>query len=202
MSDLNVIGEAGGETRVLKETSSSVAKPPSSSGIWKDYPKSSGWFTKEDTGVEYQKHIGHLAHKDADESVTNSTTLQSDDHLTVTVGASKVYHFRAVLFVTSSSSTAGFKVALGGTATVTSVKAEVKIYDDTTSTIAAVSRVTALGSSVGVVLTAGNNHVEIEGAVEISAAGTFLIQWAQQVADAVNAVTVQRNSYLELVFVK
>lgn len=138
------------------------------------------------------------AYKTADESVTNSTTLQNDDHLSVSVVASTKYRLRCFIFHTSLSTTAGIKLALSGTATITSMKAQISIFDDTTNVISGLARVSSLGSSVGAGLGAGDNFVTIEGTVEINAAGTFLVQWAQNVADAVNASTVQQGSYLEL----
>lgn len=135
------------------------------------------------------------AHKAADESVTASTTLQDDNHLTVSLLASSIYAFRAFLFFNTAGAAPGFKAALNGTAGVTSLKAQVSIYDDTTNALTSYNRWTAFAAATGSVPTAGNNSCVIEGTIETSTAGTLLIQWAQNVSDAANT-TVQRNSNL------
>jgi hypothetical protein len=137
-------------------------------------------------------------YKASDETVTNSTTLQDDDALTVSVSASTSYRFRFVIFQTSASGTAGLKLGINGTCTVTDMKAQVTIYDDTTNAIAGFGRITALGSSVGALVSTGDNYAVIEGTILVNAAGTLLLQWAQNVADAVNGTTVQKNSYCEI----
>lgn len=130
----------------------------------------------------------------------NSDVLQDDNHLTVNLAASTTYGFRFVIFQTSASATAGLKLALNGTATVTSLKAQVYIYDDTTNLLAGFARLTAFGGAgVGAGLAVGDNYAVIEGTIEVSTAGTFLLQWAQNLADIVNATTVQRNSNLIVV---
>lgn len=181
----------------------SVAGDPSTlvnGDIW--YNSTTGKFRAREAGasVDLVNSADILkSYKDADESVTNSAALQDDDELTVSVIASTKYRFRAYLFVTSVSATAGFKFGLGGTATVTSMKAQLTLFDDTTDAMAALARVTALGSSTGAGLGAGDNFATIEGTIEVNAAGTLLVRWAQNLADAVNATIVQRGSYIELV---
>lgn len=134
-------------------------------------------------------------YKTADESVASSTVLQDDDHLTVTLGASASYWFKFFLFHNNVGALEGIKVAVSGTAGVTSLKAQITITDDTTNTTAALARVTAFGSAVGAGLGAGDNYTEIQGVIETSTAGTFLLQFAQN-ASGTNAVTMQRGSSL------
>lgn len=163
------------------------------------YDQSADLFYQYTSGsVAHQIRNGLYAYKSADETVTNSTTLQNDDALTVTVAASVKYHIRATIFITSASTTAGFKFALGGTCTVTSLKAQLFLYDDTTNALAGFTRAEALGTSLGAGLGAGDNYAVIDGTVEVNAAGTLLIQWAQNTADVLNGTTVERNSDLVL----
>lgn len=134
-------------------------------------------------------------YKTADESVISSTTLQNDDHLTVSLAASAKYWFKFWIFTNNAGALGGFKAALGGTVGVTSLKAQIEITDDTTNATAALARVTALSSAVGAGLGSGDNFTTIEGTIETSTAGTFLLQWAQNTSEASNT-TVQRNSIL------
>ena len=135
--------------------------------------------------------------KTADESVTNSTTHQSDDHLTVNLAASSSYAFEIWGFWTTAGATAGITVQLDGTVGVSSLKADVAHIDNSTNAFSAFQRITAFNSAVGVGLT-GDNSFYIRGVIETSTAGTFLLEWAQNSADAGNATTLQENSFLVL----
>jgi hypothetical protein len=132
------------------------------------------------------------AYKSADETVTGSTTLQNDDHLSVTVLAGGRYHFRAYLPWTAGAGTAGLKVALGGNATATNLRAVIRI-----GSIAGAGSgiVTALASAVGN-NGAGPEIAEIEGAIEVNTGGTFLVQWAQNTSDGTNGTVLQRGAAL------
>ena len=135
------------------------------------------------------------AYKTADESVSSSITVQDDNHLSLSLAASTTYQFRFVLFTNNVGAAEGFRCTLGGTVGVTSLKAQISIYDDTANTLAAFARITALGSEIGSGLAAGNNMSFIDGSIETSTAGTFLLRWAQNVSGA-NNTTVERNSNL------
>ena len=121
------------------------------------------------------------AYKDADQEVTN-TTLDGDSELIVSLAATASYHFRAVIFFLNDGAAEGYKCALSGTVGVGDLKAQISIYDDTTNSLAAFARVTALGSSVGAGLSSGSNFAVIEGTIESTTAGTFFIQFAQNAA--------------------
>lgn len=141
--------------------------------------------------------LGLDAYKTADEDVLDSTTPQNDNQLTESLLASSTYKFEIEGFYTTASANAGIKVELSGTVGVTSLKANVHLYDDANDNFDVVARVTALDSPAGTDET-GDNHFTITGTIETSTAGTFLLQWAQNTADAVNATTVQRNSSMIL----
>ncbi len=136
-------------------------------------------------------------YKAADETVSASTTLQSDDHLTVTLAAGRTYIFNLLLFVDDTNAR-GITVALGGTATHTNLRATVQM------TIAGggsfvndgAGLLTATGAGV-VDLNAGGTSdmvVRIQGTTTVNAGGTFLLSWAQRSASS--STTVKRGSYM------
>jgi hypothetical protein len=132
--------------------------------------------------------------KTADESVANNTP-QNDDHLVVNLPASSRYQFKFYLFATSPA-TAGLLLQLDGTAGVSSLKANIQIFDST-GALVAFARKTAFNSSTGVDFT-GDAYAVIEGVIEVSTAGTFRLEWAQNTTDAGNATVLQENSSLRL----
>jgi hypothetical protein len=144
-----------------------------------------------------QLRTGVSAYKTADESVTSSTTRQNDDHLTLTLGPSARYAFKFSLFLTNAGGTAGIRLAIGGTVTFANLKAQVSVWDDVTNSLVTFSRITAFDTDQTASLSAGSGFAVIEGTIETSAAGTFLLKWAQTVSDA-SATTIERGSSLWL----
>ncbi len=124
------------------------------------------------------------AYKAADESVTSSTVLQNDDHLTVNVKAGRKYVFRFVLHVESPS--ARLKYSLSGTSTATYLVASSE--DDGGVRIAALDSAAAIG-------TGGSKIVAISGAYEPATDGSFFLKWAQNSSDVITT-TVLKGSYL------
>lgn len=171
----------------------------SASGI---FPKVDGVHASGYTGLRWenvysmQYQATNWIEKPADASAITDTTLVTDAHLTVNLTASSKYKFRACLFTTSGGVAEGFKVAVTGSAGVTSMKVQVTIYDDTLNAIAGFGRVTAINTAVGAALSAGDNYATVEGTIETSTAGTFALSWAQNAAGASAGVAVQRNSDL------
>ncbi len=132
--------------------------------------------------------------KTADQTVTDSTTLVDDTHLTVSLAAGRSYKFRFVLYSTCVI-TSGIKVALAGTATHTNIIAQIKHFEQTTFDVN--DRVTATGSTSAV--TGEVTLVEIEGTTTVNAAGTFLVQFAQDAeTGAAETATLLRGSTLEV----
>ena len=131
------------------------------------------------------------AFKGSDESVASSATLQDDDALSVTLIAGRRYSCEARLHV-SAGTLGGIKIALGGTASLTNLAAEITIIANTTGAIASAARVSALGSSVEAV---GDTtyFARIEAGVEVTTGGTLLVSWAQQASNE-TATTVLRGS--------
>src|SRR3989304_2356426 len=133
--------------------------------------------------------------KTADETITD-TTLQDDDHLTISLAATSAHPFRYFLFLTNGGAAEGFPADLSGTVGVSSLKAQVQIWDDTLNTLVACARVTALSASVGAGLSSGSNFAIIDGTIETTTGGTFLIRWAQNATGASAGVTVEEQSSL------
>ncbi len=135
--------------------------------------------------------------KTADESVTDAT-IQADNELTVNLEGTSSYWFFFTLFFTNGGVGEGFKCDLSGTVGVSTLKAQVFIYDDALNSLAAFARVTALNSAVGSGISMGDNFARILGVIEVSTPGTFLVRWAQNVTGAGAGVTVQEDSSLIL----
>jgi hypothetical protein len=136
---------------------------------------------------------GPVTYKNADESVTSSTTLQDDDELTVTLAVG-TYRYEAVLQVVLAGATSGFKYALhNGTATFVAAgfrKTDIAYFEDNTHLVGAADAATTDFSAA-----AGTVKIVIHGTIEVTGGGTFKVQFAQKTSDAA-AVTMKRGSYL------
>lgn len=117
-----------------------------------------------------------------------NTTLATVTGLSVDVIAGSTYYFKATLHITADA-TGGHKVAIAGTATATSIIAQVNSLSNSADAIIIANRLTALGSSAG---HAGSTEVycEIEGTITVNAAGTLLVQFAQNAANGTSSVLV------------
>lgn len=131
------------------------------------------------------------AFKPANETVTNSTTLQADDHLLWPVRANAVYTLWMVIYF-NSGATPDLKLRFTGPSG----------YTITWSTIALnASAVTNLAGPLTEATTAvydgqgANAPIYIDGRVVVGAtAGTLGIEWAQNTANA-SATTVLAGSF-------
>lgn len=134
--------------------------------------------------------------KSTDESVTNSTSLQNDDELAVTVLAGKTYVVEGMLVASSTSGTPDIKIAL----------------TSPSGSSMAVGHVSAAGAEVdgGVLQASGSSSgarvhlpasvptpIIIRGTVVVTNSGTLQLQWAQFASNA-NAVIVGKGSYLKV----
>lgn len=127
--------------------------------------------------------------------VTNSTTLASINNLTITVAASRHYHFRAYLYFTTIN-TSGVKVAVSGTATHTNIIYDVIIHGISTPGFLTSGRATAKDTAVGVTASGTSCCAEIIGVTTINAGGTFLLQAAQNAeTGAAESVIALRGSH-------
>lgn len=137
--------------------------------------------------------------KTANESVTSSTTLQDDNHLTASVEATSVYELECVVFYEADT---GGDIKLQFSAPAgASLSAAISRLTTGAATIDndAISIMT-LGTAIpGGGLGAGQGAVlQIKGVVTIAGtAGTFKLQWAQN-ASSGTATTVYADSYFVL----
>ncbi len=139
-----------------------------------------------------------FAYKTADTNRASTTTLTNDPHLSVTVASSTKYRIRCVIHMNNAAAVGGFKLALGGTASITNFAGQIKGFNVSTfGTTSNGPRISGFGSSHQWTASGSVNYfVEIDGYIEINAGGTLLLQTAQSVSDAGNS-TYLRGSYLE-----
>lgn len=141
--------------------------------------------------------------KSADESVTNSTTAQADDHLRFTGVANQRYIVEAGLFVTvaGGNSTTDFKVGWSlpsGTATFGGLGPDIAMPGTQANgegnyegLIGAVAATLSYGLYAG-----GTTFIVVKGVLSLgSPGGTVALMWAQNSAATQN-VTIKNGSYL------
>ncbi len=156
--------------------------------------------TDGSTGLGWLQTAG-FKRKTADQTVTNSTTLVDDSHLTVSLAAGRSYKFKFVLFASVRTGNQ-VKVCLSGTATHTHLISSAKIYDSSTLLMDLVDVVinTTPGNHLYVSNTLPTDEalIEIEGTTTVNAAGTFLLQFAEVTAGIGSDVILRRGSTLEV----
>lgn len=149
--------------------------------------------TADDTNVYLKNTI--FAQKTATESVTSSTTLQDDNHLSVSVAANSVYEFTSVLHYDADS--AGdlkwtWSMPAGASMTVVHVKNAEGASAITDVTVKSENESDTAGGTG-----ASNTHALImKGLLTISStAGTFKLTWAQQTSSG-TATRLFAGSYV------
>jgi hypothetical protein len=159
---------------------------------------------KGSDGVDYDLVRGQfpvtLARKTADETVTNSTTVQDDDQLTAAVAASSTYLVEAFL-IYDGDTTGDFRLTFAGPTGATM---------DWTPNGLATSQATGVGSmKLGRLPIANEDTLGASGSgvkavamprgilTTSSTAGNLTLRWAQATASA-TATTVFANSWLRL----
>lgn len=123
--------------------------------------------------------------KAADAALANVTGLS----VTVTAGAS--YAFEADIFYTADA-TGGISLALGGTATATSLIAVGTTYDQDSAagTIRDMRKGTAMTSTMADHFGQVSLYTRVTGTVTVNAGGTLTIRFAQQSASGTSSVLV------------
>ena len=125
--------------------------------------------------------------KTADETVNNSSTFQSDDHLSFSIGANEVWVAQFHLYVITNS-TADFKVSAltpSGASPTTMVTGAItgdKIHSTN-------PRLTGDDANVDVQIEGGDTKLALTMAVLVvngGTAGTVYLRWAQNTATAVD----------------
>lgn len=180
--------------------------PSATASYGKLYVKSSdsNLYFKNDGGTETQLsgtsggNAVTTVYKTADETVTNSTVLQNDDHLVYAMSANTKYRFKFYLFVTTGA-TGGWKFDLTGPASPTNVRYNLGVYNSSTEVYTAnVVQTSFSSASSGSADLSTATFVVIEGTVENGAnTGNLQLQFAQDTSNA-TPITVYRGSYLEI----
>lgn len=134
--------------------------------------------------------------KSGDQPVS-STTITSDTKLLLAVSPNEIWKFRFFVAFNIAGATSGIKFALAGPSAPTTVRYHVTIYD--ANGVFVTTCLAAFGTEVvAAILAAGDYHAEIEGSVENGAnSGNLVMQFAQNVTDGSNPVTVRKCSTLE-----
>jgi hypothetical protein len=144
--------------------------------------------------------------KGSDESVTSSTTLQNDDHLSLAVGVG-TYEFSAVLYVDCASPAANGDIIVAfafptGTCHFSGLGPNnADLTAGTQSNGEWIVRLSATSGSTnipfGVSPGATPLAIKVEGVLVASAAGTLQLMWAQG-ASSGNATRVRAGSHLRV----
>lgn len=122
---------------------------------------------------------------------TSDITLANIPGLSVNVAAAGNYYFRAVLILTCNAS-GGSKVAIAGTATATTINYSGCAWS--AAAIGAASNATALGTAVAAA-TAAHVCCEIEGTIQVNAAGTLTVQFAQNASFATQSSVLVGSTF-------
>lgn len=127
----------------------------------------------------------------SNQTYTSTTALADVSGLSVTVVAGKTYSFRAYVPTTSNVG-GGIKVAIGGTATATSIVYDATIMDG--GTLNQPARATALATAMGVTAVTAA-LIRIDGTITVNAGGTLTVQAAQNASNG-SATTVLAGASL------
>jgi hypothetical protein len=139
--------------------------------------------------------------KTGDETINNSTTLQNDNHLVVSVDSNRTYRIEGVLYARSNMNSIDLKLALDIPANAT---IKVRYFAHTNSFIPRGGGfLTADATSSGTVDLVANTGtdvaVEFEGVVITgNTNGSVQVQWAQNANAASSTLTVETNSFMEV----
>lgn len=137
--------------------------------------------------------------KTADESVTNSTVLQDDDHLFFTVQASKAYFIDIGLLYHTTDAAGGIALQITVPSLPTGMDTLINlngIRSGTTITVPALSSGSDFGAFSGTVFSDQPGCINVRGILRIgSSGGTARLKWAQNASNA-SATTLLVGSYL------
>ncbi len=130
----------------------------------------------------------------ADVTFTSTTALATVTGLSVNVQAGRTYVFEAHLSFTDAAA-GGIQAAISGTATATDIRYDGFIVDSAANGIKGNTQAAALGTAVASSTTTGTaGCVIIRGTITVNAAGTLLVQAAQNTSNA-TATTIKRGSW-------
>ena len=163
-------------------------------------------FTEDGTATQYPVYsdgsqwrpIGPRGRRStADESVTNSVTLTGINGLQHNLQAGRTYAFKAELSYTCAAA-GGVQVAISGTATATNIIYDGWIVDSAANGIKGNAQSTAMNGVVASATTTGTaGHITVKGTITVNAAGTFIVQFAQNTANG-TATVIKRGAFFEI----
>jgi hypothetical protein len=165
------------------------------------------WQTDTLTGFVYESSAWRLiravplaAIKASNESVTNSTSLQNDDHLFVTTAPSSVYLVQCFIGLSNSGFSAGLKASwygpAGATLNWTTWAPHASAADNINNPISVNSFGNISDAADIRIYSAVDTAVMLHGLLQTAGSGgTFGLRWAQVSSNA-SAVTVKANSHL------
>lgn len=151
-------------------------------------------FSRNELG-EVNRLTGLAARNSSSFAKTSDTTLANITGLSRNVEASRTYAFTAVLQSTAAA-TGGVKFSVSGTATATAISYEGILMNG--AAVVAQTRATALDTAVCASTTSTAGTCTIRGVIQVNAAGTLTVQFAQNASDG-SASTVLANQYFQLI---
>lgn len=144
-----------------------------------------------------------IAYKPVIETVTNSTTLQDDDHLSLPVAANATYVVEALVLVyapRAADCRVSWSAPSGNSFNWTTHAPHTNMTDPRATTIS----VNAFNAATSGADIGGDQedlwptHAFIKGLLQTSSAGTFTLRWAQTSANGTGTSVLDR-SYLQLI---
>lgn len=128
--------------------------------------------------------------KGSDESVTSSSTVQDDDELVLAVATNSEYFVYVQCYLSSASSTPGFKIGFTVPASASLVWGEDRARNGATSAAGPITQAIGAGTSLctgytGSLTTAGTS-------------GNLQLQWAQSTSNG-TATTLKAGSFMILI---
>lgn len=143
--------------------------------------------------------------KTADETVTNSSTLQDDDHLVnMDLAASSTYVVTGMFYVTANDNAPEFKSAFTYSGTLTTMQIVTRILPNaggggTSTEVGPFYSWTTSGTAVNVNLNNARDHIMIlSGVIQTNTSGTLKVEWANQNAAAGDSTVLKAGSNIIL----
>lgn len=164
------------------------------SNKWKLYMKAAGLHLIDDAGTVTGPFVDSggagggptLAYKTANETVTSSTTLQDDNHLSFAVASGEVHAFE--IFGWAGWGAGDIKLAVNGPGTPNAVRfyAEVSTEALFGGATYALGEANAYDASVDLgPITSTVGYIRCHGYVDVGAnTGNVVLRWAQRISDA------------------
>ncbi|MGW5259700.1 hypothetical protein ACWEQG_01915 [Microbispora sp. NPDC004025] len=170
--------------------------PPAGMRIWQTDTLTEHFW--DGTTWQFLSGLNRFVRKTADESVANSTAVQADDHLFVSVAANAVYAVEAFI-ICSSPTTADMKLNWAAPAGSTMDWSSLSPHTAQTNRDQSTISVAQLGAGGQADAAGYGDNIDVifmpRGRLTTVSSGTLQFRWAQSTANA-TAAKVKTNSYL------